>query len=229
MKVFRKKNKKLSDFLAPDVLETLFEAGREQTYDDGEIIQQRGDKWRGISIVKSGEAIAANVGRDGSMVSSALIKPGDTFGEFTTFLDLPRTHTIFASGETKIRHIKRARFLSLIEVEPSISQAMLTLTLERNHELVSNLDANRRLALPARVARMLVAEIDNDARAGTIICRQEDLAFMMGLSRVAIGKALDKLAAKGLIKTGYRRIDVLDAVKLRAYVQQQDPLSMSMI
>jgi len=225
MKVFRKKNKKLSDFLAPRVLTALYKTGHEQAYDDGEIIQQRGDKWRGISIVKSGEAIAANVGRDGSIVPSALIKPGDTFGEFTTFLDLPRTHTIFAHGRTKIRHIKRDRFFSLIEAEPTISQAMLTLTLERNHELVNNLDANRRLPLPARVARLLVAEIDQSETEGTIKCRQEDLAFMIGLSRVAIGKALNKLAAKGLIVTGYGKIYIPDAQRLRQYLVQQDPLS----
>ena len=175
--------------------------------------------------MKSGEAIAANVGRDGSIVPSALIKPGDTFGEFTTFLDLPRTHTIFANGRTKIRHIKRNRFLSFIEAEPSISQAMLTLTLERNHELVSNLDSNRRLSLPARVARLLAAEIDPTATDGSIQCRQEDLAFMIGVSRVAIGKALDKLSEKGLVQTGYGRIDVLDANKLRDYLARQDPLS----
>ena len=225
MKVFRKKNKKLSDFLSEGVLETLYAAGREQSYNDGEIIQQRGDKWRGISIVKSGEAIAANVGRDGSIVPSALIKPGDTFGEFTTFLDLPRSHTIFANGQTKIRHIKRNRFLALIEDEPSISQAMLTLTLERNYELVSNLDSNRRLSLPARVARLLVAEFDHAEKEGTIICRQEDLAFMIGVSRVAVGKALDKLAAKRLIETGYGKIRVPDTGALKHYLAQQDPLS----
>ena len=225
MKVFRKKNKKLSDFLPPRVLETLFEAGREQTYDDGEIVQQRGDKWRGISIVKSGEAIAANVGRDGSIIPSALIKPGDTFGEFTTFLDLPRSHTIFANGRTKIRHIKRNRFLALIEAEPAISHAMLTLTLERNYELVSNLDSNRRLSLPARVARLLVAEFDQTEKEGTILCRQEDLAFMIGVSRVAVGKALDKLAKRRLIETGYGRIKVPDTAALRQFLHQQDPLS----
>lgn len=225
MKVFRKKNKKLSDFLPPGVLETLFEAGREQAYNEGEIIQQRGDKWRGISIVKSGEAVAANVGRDGSIVPSALIKPGDTYGEFTTFLDLPRTHTIFANAPTRIRHIKRNRFLSLVEAEPSISQAMLTLTLERNYELVSNLDSNRRLSLPARVARLLVAEFDQDETEGTVVCRQEDLAFMIGVSRVAVGKALDKLAEKGLIETGYGRIHLPDTTRLRRYLAQQDPIS----
>ncbi|MEL6828261.1 MAG: Crp/Fnr family transcriptional regulator [Pseudomonadota bacterium] len=207
------------------MLETLFEAGREQAYNEGEIIQQRGDKWRGISIVKSGEAVAANVGRDGSIVPSALIKPGDTYGEFTTFLDLPRTHTIFANAPTRIRHIKRNRFLSLVEAEPSISQAMLTLTLERNYELVSNLDSNRRLSLPARVARLLVAEFDQDETEGTVVCRQEDLAFMIGVSRVAVGKALDKLAEKGLIETGYGRIHLPDTTRLRRYLAQQDPIS----
>ncbi|MEL6414773.1 MAG: Crp/Fnr family transcriptional regulator [Pseudomonadota bacterium] len=225
MKVFRKKNKKLSDFLSEDVLEVLYAAGREQSYDDGEMIQQRGDKWRGISIVQTGEAIAANVGRDGSIVPSALIKPGDTFGEFTTFLDLPRSHTIFANGRTKIRHIKRDRFLALIEAEPAISQAMLTLTLERNYELVSNLDSNRRLSLPARVARLLIAEFDKTEKAGTIVCRQEDLAFMIGVSRVAVGKALDKLAAQSLIETGYGKIHVPDTVALKKYLRRQDPLS----
>lgn len=225
MKVFRKKNKKLSDFLSEDVLEVLYAAGREQSYDDGEMIQQRGDKWRGISIVQTGEAIAANVGRDGSIVPSALIKPGDTFGEFTTFLNLPRSHTIFANGRTKIRHIKRDRILALIEAEPSISQAMLTLTLERNYELVSNLDSNRRLSLPARVARLLMAEFDRTETSGTIVCRQEDLAFMIGVSRVAVGKALDKLSAQHLIETGYGKIHVPDTAALKHYLDRQDPLS----
>ncbi len=225
MKVFRKKNKKLSDFLSATDLEALYAAGREQAYNDGEIIQQRGDKWRGISVVKSGEAIAANVGRDGSIVPSALIKPGDTYGEFTTFLDLPRTHTIFAHGPTRIRHIKRNQFLSLIEAKPSISQAMLTLTLERNYELVSNLDSNRRLSLPARVARLLAAELNQDDAEGVIVCRQEDLAYMIGVSRVAVGKALDKLAAQGLIETGYGKIHVPNARRLRAFVIRQDPVS----
>ena len=225
MKVFRKKNKKLSDFLSAADLEALFAAGREQAYTDGEIIQQRGDKWRGISVVKSGEAIAANVGRDGSIVPSALIKPGDTYGEFTTFLDLPRTHTIFANGPTRIRHIKRNQFISLIEAKPSISQAMLTLTLERNYELVSNLDSNRRLSLPARVARLLAAELNQDDAEGVIVCRQEDLAYMIGVSRVAVGKALDKLAARGLIETGYGKIQIPDARRLREYVIRQDPVS----
>lgn len=225
MKVFRKKNKKLSDFLEAADLETLFGAGREQAYSDGEIIQQRGDTWRGVSIVKSGEAIAANIGRDGSILPSALIKPGDTYGEFTTFLDLPRTHTIFAKGPTRIRHIKRKTFLSVIEATPAISRAMLTLTLERNYELVSNLDSNRRLSLRARVARLLAAEIEKDETEGTIICRQEDLAFMIGVSRVAVGKALEKLARRGLIETGYGKIHVPDAGQLRAYVRKLDPVS----
>lgn len=225
MKVFRKKNKKLSDFLSANALETLYAAGHEQSFDDGEIIQQRGDKWRGISIVTTGEAIAANIGRDGSIVPSALIKLGDTFGEFTTFLDRPRSHTIFANGKTKIRHIKRNRFLSLVEAEPSIGQAMLTLTLERNYELVKNLDSNRRLSLPGRVARLLIAEIDPAEKQGTIMCRQEDLAFMIGVSRVAVGKALDKLASKSLIETGYGKIHVPDTDALKRFLDRQDPLS----
>ena len=154
-----------------------------------------------------------------------MIKPGDTYGEFTTFLDLPRTHTIFAKGPTRIRHIKRKTFLSVIEATPAISRAMLTLTLERNYELVSNLDSNRRLSLRARVARLLAAEIEKDETEGTIICRQEDLAFMIGVSRVAVGKALEKLARRGLIETGYGKIHVPDAGQLRAYVRKLDPVS----
>ena len=225
MKVLRKKSKTFGDLLPKRVREKILEAGHEQIYTDGEIIQQRGDTWPGISIVVSGEAIAANVGRDGSITPSSLIRPGDTFGEYTTFLDLHRTHSIWAKGQTRLRHIKRNRFLSLADEEPVIYRAMLTLTLARNHELVSILDAQRRLSLPARIARALMTEIDPSAKTATIMCRQEDLASMLGLSRVAIGKALEKLAAKGLIKTGYGKIEVLDAPKLARFLAREDPLS----
>ncbi len=224
LRSFRKKATTLFDLLPQETLEELFAAGRLHHYAHEELIQQRGDEWRGVSVVKSGQAIAANMGKEGSFIPSSLMRVGDTFGEFTTFLDLPRTHSLWASGPTEIVHIEREDFLSLLEREPAIERALLIMTIERTHELVGTMDMQRSLPLPAQIARLLHAEAESDVPHPSVYCRQEDLAFMLGVSRVAIGKALGKLVGQGLIATGYGKIQILDKAKLARFLRDEDPL-----
>ncbi|MCE7998230.1 MAG: Crp/Fnr family transcriptional regulator [Rhodobiaceae bacterium] len=222
MKVLRPKTKTLTDLLPAEVMERLLSTGTAKRYADGQIIQDRGDRRAGLTIVTAGEVVAGNVGRDGSFLTSALLRVGETFGEQTLFSDLRRTHTLWAQGPAEITFVSAKAFFRLLEQEPSIAHALLTLTVQRNYEMMDFIDSQRRFSLRARVARLLLATVDTDDNHSTVECRQEDLALMLGVSRVATGKALKQLEGKDLITLRYGHIDIDDVAGLRAMVAGED-------
>jgi CRP/FNR family transcriptional regulator, cyclic AMP receptor protein len=222
MKVLREKSKTLKDLLDPCAMEKILKAGSSRIFKDGQIIQERGDTQVGLSIVHSGQVVAGNIGLDGSFLTSALLRPGETFGEFTLFAGVPRTQTLWSQGRSEIVHVPGNRFMKLFAEEPAISHAMMTITLQRNFEMMEFMDSQRRFSLPVRVARLLLLAIDEDVVAETVECRHEDLAFMLGVSRVATGKALAKLEKDGLIVRRYGHIEIPDTRRLRAVISNED-------
>ena len=224
MKVLQAKSATLNSLLPADVMTKILEAGTSKAYEDGELIQERGDTRQGISIVNSGRIVAGNIGLDGSFLISALLHPGECFGEFTLFAGLPRTQTLWAQGRTEITHISGNRFMSLYDEEPAIARALLTVTLLRNHEMMEFIDVLRRMSLAGRLARLLLTGVDTDAYSGTIECRHEDLESMLGVSRVSVGKALKRLEADELVSLEYGRIHLLDIPRLKEWLASEDQL-----
>ena len=222
MKVLRNNAVSLADLLPDDVMDRIRAAGADMVYSDGQLVQERGETWKGISIVRSGQVVAGNVGDDGSFLVSALLRKGECFGEFTLFLGLARSHSLWAQGRTEITHVKAPAFLALFDSEPQIPRALLTMTLLRNYEMLDFLDAQRRLSLTARIARLLLAASDASTGETVVACRQEDLAFMLGVSRVSVGKALKKMQAGGLVAPGYGTIRLLDISGLRQHIASDD-------
>ena len=224
MKVLRPKSKTLTDLLSPPVMEKLLAAGTRRRFTDGQIVQERGDADKGLAIVTKGQVIAGNIGRDGSFLPSALLRPGETFGENTLFADLPRTHTLWASGPTEITFIRQRPFMKLFDETPAIAAALLSLTLLRNHEMIEFMDGHRRLPLKVRLARLLLSVTEDECAEARIDCRQEDLAYMLGVSRVAIGKALKSLEREGFLKLGYGYLRIDAPATLASMVARHEQL-----
>jgi len=221
MRVLREKSRVLADFLRPDLMDRILKTGVKRRFADGQMIQQRGDADSHMSIVTAGKVVAGNMGLDGSFLASALLYPGEHFGDFTLFAGMPRSQNLWAQGPTEITQIGGNKFLALMEEEPAIARALLAISTLRNYELVEFLDVQRRLSLPARISRLLLTSVEPDAKSETIECRQEDLAVMLGVSRVAVGKALKKLAMDGLVELGYGRIRLPNVKRLRARVTEE--------
>jgi len=221
MRVLREKTRTLADFLPPAVMDRILAAGVRRRYADGQMIQQRGDADSHISFVTAGKVVAGNMGLDGSFLASALLYPGEHFGDFTLFAGMPRSQNLWAQSPTEITQVSGNKFVALMEDEPAITRALLTISTLRNYELVEFLDMQRRLSLPARISRLLLTSVEPDAKSETIECRQEDLAVMLGVSRVAVGKALKKLEADHLVELGYGRIHLPSVKRLKARVEEE--------
>ena len=68
------------------------------------------------------------------------------------------------------------------------------------------IDAERRLPTAERLARLLAAMATDAADGSTVRATQQQLADLLGVSRVTLGAALRKLVARGVVETRYGSI-----------------------
>ena len=212
--------------LMPEALVRRVRAAAKPTrYLDGELIHARGDLQRGLSIVRSGAVRFGNAGDDGSYVTTTVMGPGQSFGEFTLFGDLPRTHDATAVGATIIDSLDHARVDRLLAEAPELWRILMVATTKRLHDALELLDDFRRLPLPALTAKLLLALPPSKEDPAVVACNQADLAFTLGVSRVSIGKALAQLQQANLLVLGYRTIRIRDRAMLKSWLAKHRVLS----
>lgn len=190
-------------------------------YSKGQLVHSRGDDRPGLSIVKNGSVNIGVYGVDGTFVMASMLGPGESFGEFTLFTELPRTHDVSAAEESEIYQVSSKKFLALCSQQPQILEALLKSSLVRNHILLEMLDAMRRLPLLERTAKTLLSLSYTSGSDTLIKCKQSDLAFALGVSRVTLGKVLKHLSELGLIEIAYGKIQFPDRAKLEKWLEQQ--------
>jgi CRP/FNR family cyclic AMP-dependent transcriptional regulator len=208
------------ELLSPAVAEQIIAASVLMKYSDGQLIHTRGSLKPGLSIVHKGAAQVGVNGIDGTFVMVAALGPGECFGEFTLFTELPRTHDISSTGESHIYQLSQTRFDILYQREPSISRALLNTTLTRTHILLEMLDAIRRLPILERTAKVLLSMSYTLGGSNTVQTRQADLAYTLGVTRVSLGKALKELSRLGLIEIGYGKVVIPNHSGLSDWVEQ---------
>lgn len=218
----------LMTLLSAQTRKALSDASVRVKYNHGQIIHSRGDDKPGISIVRAGAVRIGAIGTDGSFITVSLMGIGQSFGEHTLFADLPRINDVSAVGNTEIDQIAGPAFMRLFSEIPELGPALLKISLSRTYYLLERLDDMRRLALHVRLAKLLSSFGPDSAPAQTsldIPCRQSELAFMLGVSRVALGKAVKRLEKAGLICQGYRQIKLLDLYALQSWIAKESKVA----
>ncbi|MEM7018374.1 MAG: Crp/Fnr family transcriptional regulator [Pseudomonadota bacterium] len=212
---------RLTDLLSDELADKLKQISKTIRYSDGQIIHSRGDPKQGISIVRSGAVRIGNFGIDGSFITTSIMGPGQSFGEFTLFAGLPRTHDAIAMDECEVDQIPGRPFKRLFDSEPDLAKALLTMYLVRTHGLLEFTDDMRRLPLLVRVAKLIYSMTRSTQDSGMLRIRQDELAFTFGVSRVSMGKVLKQLESAGLIALGYGKLRIPDLEVLAAWVDER--------
>ncbi|OYY91497.1 MAG: hypothetical protein B7Y45_02760 [Sphingomonas sp. 28-66-16] len=208
-----------------DAVAALRRAAAAVGYADGTLIFSRGDARPGLSLVREGAVQIGNPGVDGSFVVTSVLGPGQCFGEMTLFGNLPRTHDSVAVGRTVIDQLTPAAFAAVSAAHPEITRALLAMMARRLHAVLEFSDDLRRLPLIVLLAKTLLRMASGGPGGGAVNANQEAMAATLGVSRVAIGKALATLEGVGLIARGYGRVTIRDRAALRAWVDARTMLA----
>ena len=217
----------LLDVMSPEARQALLAVATPISYRNRETIFQRGERNQGMSIVKSGIVRLGNYTKDGRFYAVANLYPGHCFGELTLYADLPRTHHSLAVGATVVDHITAADYQKVVQEFPEVEASLLVMMVNRKHAALEFIEDMRSLALPARVGKVMLGfhNPQADEPSLTVEATQDELADILGVTRVSINHALKDLESMGLINRRYRAIEIPDIGKLYEWIGSQQQLA----
>lgn len=101
-------------------LKTVYEAGKEVSFDEGKHIVEEGATGVGFHLILEGEAHVL-VGGD----KQAVLGAGDYFGEMSLLDGGPRSATVMAATPVHTLTLASWAFVPLVDKNPSIARKML--------------------------------------------------------------------------------------------------------
>lgn len=198
--------------LPPAVLAALADDSRPMRLSADAVIRHPGDSPQAVVLLLSGTVVASYTGPTGAEVWPERWE-GPAIVDKAPVLEGGRPLTgLVAKTESYARLLPRARFLRLLEEEKSVRRHVL------NRLARDVLAVRQRLAqavtLPA--VSQVAAWLSAHDCAHTVAWRgsQEDLARVLGLSRVTVNRALARLARAGALRLTPYGIVVDDGQRL---------------
>ncbi len=203
----------------PEIVRSdLLARGQARSFAKGQMIQQRGDIASEFWYIESGSVQIGRYGIDGRLTLFALIGTGETFGELAFMGEFPRTVDAIAGSDCRLIRIGDSELQSLMESDPAITRLLLKTMALTVQEAFNLIEASRSLSVPQRLAQALL-QLCGDQRDGAAVrATQQDLADLVGVSRVSLGKALTRLQAAGMIEPGYGSVTIRNAAALEDFI-----------
>jgi len=132
---------------------------------------------------------------------------GSLMGEASFFDECPRVSSAVAVTDCEIVSVDRNTLDGLLHRHPELALPLLQYLARTVRLLSHHVDEATFLPAGQRLARHLLAS----AQQGVPFpCTHEELGFAIGASRVTVSRLLADFTRRGLVKTGYRSVILLD-------------------
>ncbi|WPB56972.1 Crp/Fnr family transcriptional regulator [Xylophilus sp. GOD-11R] len=154
----------------------------------------------------------------GQTVTYAGLAPGGWFGEGTVLKREPYRYNIQALRRSVVAGLPIDDFHWLLDHSLGFNRFVMSQLSERLSQFIVALETDRLTSPDARVARSLAALFNPvlyPAVGDMLRITQQELAYLVGLSRQRVNQALASLQARGQISIEYGGLRVLDLPALR--------------
>lgn len=204
----------------PDAVQhALLAVAQRKTLARGEALFLEGSAPDALFGIIHGAVRASLVGASGREAVITMLEPGHWFGEVSLLLGDQRIYDTYAVEPAEIAVVAAQDFRHLIASRSDIHMAFTRLVCLRLRQALAWIDDAILMPLPVRLARrllMLSAQPGRGTRGNmTLTVSQEDLAFMLGVSRQSVNHQLKRWEADGTLRVRYRRIELLDTARLQ--------------
>jgi CRP-like cAMP-binding protein len=162
----------------------------------------------------------SNVGADGQPITYTGLPPGAWFGEGTLLKREVYRYNIEALRKSTVAGLPIAMFWQLLERSIPFNRFVMLQLNERLGQFIAAREIDRTNQPDARVARSLASLFHPVLYPGVgqlLRITQQELAWLVGLSRQRVNQALIALQAGGLIRIEYGGVRVIDLAGLRDY------------
>lgn len=192
--------------LDPELIARLAALSRVKRLAKGAVLFQQGDEGDALYGVIAGLVRISVANATGREITLGLMEPGDMFGEIALLDGLPRTAGAQAAEDSVILVIDRPHFFELLEAEPRLARHVIELLCERLRQSTDRFSEHTLLRLDARLARKLQSLAAGHGRAVhgetriALKLSQSELAQMLGASREAVNKLLQRWSRAGILR-----------------------------
>ncbi|RYY94276.1 MAG: Crp/Fnr family transcriptional regulator [Comamonadaceae bacterium] len=155
---------------------------------------------------------------DGHSVTHSGLSAGGWFGEGTVMKREPYRYNITALRRSRVAGLPIDDFHWLLDHSIGFNRFLMNQLNERLGQFIAAIEIDRLNDPDVRVARSLAALVNPVLfpRVGEVLrITQQELAYLVGLSRQRVNEALRHLQALGVIRIEYGGLRVLDLVALR--------------
>lgn len=199
---------------------------RERKLQVGDTACQMGNRveyWKGVidGLIKM--SVVSHGGRTSTFTGLA---SGAWFGEGPVLRSDTWDFNGIAMRETRVAMIPRSTFEWLMDVSPAFNRFIIGQLNERLAHFISLIEAERLEAAETRVARCLAWLFNPVLYPGVgsrLDLSQQEVAYLAGVSRPIVSKALRLMAQDGLVRMQYGYIQVLDLPGLHKFRIQPSP------
>lgn len=131
----------------------------------------------------------------------------------------PRLHDVVAVADSLLLVVPNVVFQRLLTSNIEFCGFVLRQTSYQHRRLMERIDGERtrsKSVLVAQVVADLARDLGSDG-VSSVELKQEDIAEFVGFSRQTVNQILRALAAEGLLRTRYSRVEVRDAYALQKF------------
>ncbi|MGK5550259.1 Crp/Fnr family transcriptional regulator [Actinomadura kijaniata] len=218
------------DALGADERTALQAVGRLRIYPGRSPLVHQGDESDHAIVILEGWTKVTSARPDGREVLLAVRGAGDLVGESAVLGGRSRSATVTALNTVEALVLPAGRFIQFLDAHPATWRLVSSLFVQRldaaDHRLTAHVSthSSQRLALLlADLAELSAYHQPPDPDGAIEIgppLSQEELGSWTDASRETVARSLGELRRRGLIRTGWRRITVLDVTGLREYASE---------
>lgn len=206
-------------------LETLAAACRARRFKRGEILFHEGDAANTLLLIQSGQVKILRVDDHGEEWILHVVGAGEYLGELSLVDGAPRSATAQALEPVEALALYREDFLALMRRHPEVALAVMGELAGMVRRLSDQVQDTAALDAPARIAKTLLnlalryGETTPEGTRLTVRLTQQELAQMVGITRVSVNKHLGWFAERGILTVDRQGITIhkLEQLKGRIY------------
>lgn len=194
---------------------------------DGEVLFLKGDEPDGLYGVLGGRVKICVDSGGGKEIILNILEAGEIFGEIALLDGEPRTADARAMGPASLLLLRRRDFLPYLERDPQLCLHLMTLLCRRLRWTSGLIEDAAFLGLPGRLAKRLLGlaqasgETTADGVAIGLRLSQHELGHMLGVTREAVNKVLQRWRRRGLVDMDQGHIVLRDTAALAAIVKDE--------
>lgn len=171
----------------------------------GHYLFRQGEQTGTLYLIKSGKLKLTQTTEDGNETILDICGPGEVLGELSLYQDQPEHSSAIAREEVCVCCFNKQQFENLIRQDPSFAMRIIGYLGQKRYETLLNLGKETGLTVKERLLRLFYRFAEQYGRktpTSTLIdlkITQQELADMIGCSRVMAIQALKELKAANII------------------------------